>query len=430
MKTKLKRFSLNVRTLICALTMLGVFFATSCEKEAITPLEEPTEDVSLKASSNSVNLNISSASASTEQSPNVASNVLDGSTNTRWSGYGSSVNFYVNLSSEATIDYLKIAYYKGDQRKSYIEIYTRASSNDSWNKVGTKTSSGNTTDYQTFDVSNSNGKYIKIVCKGTSSGQWNSITKLQVWGTGDSNGGGDNGGDNGGGDNGGGSSGKPSGVLNLSPWELTLPIPESSSQPNNPKDIYQPSLNDYSHSEYFHLNGSGNGVVFKAHCGGTTTSGSSYPRSELREMNSGYSSSSQKASWSTSSGTHTMFIRQAITHLPNKKKHVVAGQIHDKNDDVIVFRLEGSKLFIDINGNDGPTLTNNYSLGTEFTVKFVASGGKIKCYYNGSLKYTYSKKTSGCYFKAGCYTQSNTSKGDSYSAYGEVVIYDLWVSHN
>ena len=85
--------------------------------------------------------------------------------------------------------------------------------------------------------------------------------------------------------------------------------------------------------------------------------GSGYPRSELREMTS---SGSANASWSTTSGTHTMEIRQAITHLPVVKPHVVAGQIHDAGDDVIVCRLEGSKLFIDQNGVNGPVLTTNY----------------------------------------------------------------------
>ena len=37
--------------------------------------------------------------------------------------------------------------------------------------------------------------------------------------------------------------------------------------------------------------------------------------------------------------------------------------------------------------------------------------------------------TTGCYFKAGCYTQSNESKGDKPESYGEVVIYKLVVEH-
>jgi len=35
----------------------------------------------------------------------------------------------------------------------------------------------------------------------------------------------------------------------------------------------------------------------------------------------------------------------------------------------------------------------------------------------------------GCYFKAGCYTQSNTDKGDTPKSCGEVVMYGLEVTH-
>jgi Alginate lyase len=141
------------------------------------------------------------------------------------------------------------------------------------------------------------------------------------------------------------------------------------------------------------------------------------------------------ASWSSGSGTHTMEIDEAITHLPVVKPHIVAGQIHDASDDVIVFRLEGQKLFIDINGTDGPTLNSAYVLGTRFKVKFVVSGNQTKCYYNDVLKYTLSKSYSGAYFKAGAYTQSSCKSGgtpgpsESCSAYGEVLIYNVTVTH-
>lgn len=124
-----------------------------------------------------------------------------------------------------------------------------------------------------------------------------------------------------------------------------------------------------------------------------------------------------------------MFIDEAITAVPKKKKHVVAGQIHGADDDLIVIRLEFPKLFIDINGKTGPTLDANYVLGKRFTVKFVAESGKIRIYYNGSQNpsHTLTKSTSGCYFKAGAYTQSNCSKESDCSSnnFGEVVIYNL-----
>lgn len=214
----------------------------------------------------------------------------------------------------------------------------------------------------------------------------------------------------------------PSQILNLTNWKETLPTGTSGS----PTEIVQTSLASYTMSPYFHVNSTCNGVVFRAPVNGVTTSGSGYPRSELREMaNNG----KDKASWSTTSGINTLFIDQAITAVPKTKKHVVAGQIHDASDDVIVIRLEYPKLFIDINGNDGPTLDANYVLGKRFTVKFVSSEGKINIYYNGSAApaYTLSKSGSGYYFKAGAYTQSNCSKETDCSSnnYGEVVIYNL-----
>jgi len=222
----------------------------------------------------------------------------------------------------------------------------------------------------------------------------------------------------------------PAEVLDLTNWKVTLPIGSSGS----PTEIKQPQLQTFVNTSYFRPNTACDGVVFRGTTNGVTTSGSSYPRSELREMTS---NGTANASWSSSSGTHTMIIDQEILAVPQGKKHVVAGQIHDANDDVIVIRLEFPKLFVDINGATGPTLDANYTLGKRFTVKFVASGGKVDIFYNGGATpaYTLNQNFSGGYFKAGAYTQSNCSTESSAGAtcgdsnFGEVVIYALSVDH-
>ena len=219
----------------------------------------------------------------------------------------------------------------------------------------------------------------------------------------------------------------PSEVLDLSNWKHTLPTGSSKK----PKEIKQTELNTYSDNAYFYSNKNCDGVTFRAPVNGVTTSGSGYPRSELREMSN---NGKDMANWSTKSGTHTMYIDQAITAVPKNKKHVVAGQVHDSEDDVIVIRLEYPKLFVDINGKAGPTLDPNYTLGKRFTVQFLATEGKIKVFYNGGKDpvYTLNKSGEGNYFKAGAYTQSNCSKEKlcDKSNYGEVVIYDLEVKHS
>lgn len=166
------------------------------------------------------------------------------------------------------------------------------------------------------------------------------------------------------------------------------------------------------------------GWRFRAHCGGTTTSGSHYPRCELRELNRNGS----LARWSTTSGKHTMIGEFTITHVPKNKPHVVVAQIHDSRDDVVMVRLEGKRLFVEANGKDIGVLNKNYQLGTRFRVKIRAKDGMIKV-RSGLKRISYGRRTSGCYFKAGCYTQSNTTY-DAATDYGEVIVHALSVAHS
>lgn len=214
----------------------------------------------------------------------------------------------------------------------------------------------------------------------------------------------------------------PAKILNLTNWKLTLPTGTAES----PAEIKQPELANFLLDPWF-VTANG-GVRFRAAVNAPTTSGSSYPRSELREMTN---NGKDKANWSATAGTHTMTIDEAITATPLKKPHVVAGQIHDSSDDIIVIRLEGNHLFVDVDGDTVKSLDTNYTLGKRFTVKFEVSGGVTKIYYNGTEMYTLTKDYSGAYFKAGAYTQSNCSKEDvcSDGNYGEVIIYSLTVTH-
>lgn len=230
----------------------------------------------------------------------------------------------------------------------------------------------------------------------------------------------------------------PADILNLTDWKETLPTGSTGS----PTEIKQPALATYTNDPYFKVNATCDGVIFRAPTDGVTTSGSTYPRSELREMTGG---GTANAAWTNTSGKHTMFIDQAIMAVPQVKKHVVVGQIHDGSSDVIVIRLEFPKLFVDIGGTQGAVLDANYTLGKRFTVQFVAENGKVDIYYNGSTtsSYTLNQSFTGAYFKAGAYTQSNCCTEDNLprtcgamtgaacgpNNFGEVVIYNVRLDH-
>lgn len=199
--------------------------------------------------------------------------------------------------------------------------------------------------------------------------------------------------------------------INLSKWKLTLPTPLGG---DDPEEIYP--IGTFEKPPWFdRILGA---ILFRAPVEGATTPNSSYPRSELREMD--------PKIWSNLTGVHEMVIEQAITAVPGGKPHVVAGQIHDAADDVIMIRLEGKRLFVESRGNEIGDLNTAYELGTRFRVALRAEPGMIRVFYNGVEKARLTGSFSGCYFKAGCYTQANESNG---SGYGEVVVYALTVTH-
>jgi hypothetical protein len=342
---------------------------------------------------------------------NVAANTLDDNLSTRWSAEGDGVWIQYDLGTAQTIGSVSIAWHKGDTRRDTFDVLL---SNDatSWTPVlSGKTTSGTTLQLQNYDFADTSGRYLRIVGHGNTSNDWTSITETTV-----------NGADGGGS---GGGCKYPADVLDLTNWYEGLPIGE----PEKPRNVEQPELATFSIDPWFKATPDCTAVQFRAAVNGVTTSGSSNPRSELREMTD---SGTTKASWSSTSGTHTMVIDEAITALPQERPYIVAGQIHDASDDVSVFRLEGSKLYI-TNGNDKYKLvTDNYALGTRFEAKFVVSEGQIRAYYNGVLQATLSKSFSGAYFKAGAYTQANCTNSSpcSDSNYGEVKIYKLTVSHD
>ncbi|RED96601.1 polysaccharide lyase family 7 protein [Marinoscillum furvescens] len=400
--------------------------------------------------SGSGQLSVASVSASAHDG-NVPENTLDGSLSTRWSANGSGQYITFDLGSSQDVSSLKVAWYKGDQRSASFKIRL-GNTTSSLSDVYVGNSSGSTLNLETYDFTTTNARYVRITGFGNSQNTWNSITEVEIYGTDGGSGGGDggSGGGDGGSGGGGGSASVPSDLMdNCNQWKITYPDgTEDKTLCNEPNN------------EYFFVNGTGDGIVFKApiRSNNGTTPNSSYVRSELRERKPDGSSD---VYWTTS-GTHVVYVKQAITHLPMNKNHLVATQIHGNKsegiDDAMVLRLEGSHLFLSFNGGQlrsDHTIKTNYSLGTTHEVIFEVINGKHYCYYSedGNLKNAYANGSASsylvkdgsnnhvmdrsygdAYFKVGNYTQSNAdregSDTDNPNNYGEVVVYDFYVSHN
>jgi hypothetical protein len=214
----------------------------------------------------------------------------------------------------------------------------------------------------------------------------------------------------------------PADLINLDDWYLTLPTGEKG----DPDDVHPPDLGSFMDGDWFRLNETRDGVVFRANAGGVTTENSNYPRSELREMRDG-----ALASWSNETGTHTMSLRQAVTRVPEVKPHVVTAQIHGGDDDVVLVRLEGEKLMAQYDDGDSEIVIDPaYRLGTPYDLRIVAADRRIEIFYNNGLAAEIPRSGSGWYFKTGSYVQSNPQRGDSPDAVAEVVLYSLRVEHS
>jgi hypothetical protein len=156
-----------------------------------------------------------------------------------------------------------------------------------------------------------------------------------------------------------------------------------------------------------------------AHLDGGTTPGSSYPRVEFRELEL---DGTTKSAWDPdASGYHYIKALGRVTKLPPNKPHVVLLQCHDGSDDTVQLRVEGTNVKATINGSTVATLSSSFALNTDYyymiRVEGTGSASVIKIYWGtteaalSTPAYTSSStgRSTGWYFKAGSYAQSNTS---------------------
>jgi len=117
---------------------------------------------------------------------------------------------------------------------------------------------------------------------------------------------------------------KPPGTnFDLTHWKLTLPVDASGQTSGTATEISAAQLAaGYTNALYFQT-GEGGTMVFWCPVNGATTGGSSFPRSELREM---LDPTNSEVNW-TAHGTHILDAQCRVTEVPSSQK-VIIGQIH------------------------------------------------------------------------------------------------------
>lgn len=173
-------------------------------------------------------------------------------------------------------------------------------------------------------------------------------------------------------------------------------------------------------SAYFKPTADGLGYVFTTPVNGVHTSGSTFPRTELREVNPDGSN----AGWKVSDGvTRTFQGVYKVTHLPAGDRETTLFQIHNGDTEVTTVRLDdnGSAMNVVVRKNGSilaPNLLSNYAYGTSFKIKVVVNT-RVKISINDTqvFDYAFSGLTVGptgtFYLKAGNYLQANPTTASS-----------------
>ena len=120
--------------------------------------------------------NAAAVTASTNDG-NVPANAIDNKLSTRWSGNGNGAWLQIDLGSVRTIGHVKIAVHQGNARRNRFKIWV-ASDPTTATEVWSGESSGTTTQQETYDFTDIQGRYVRYVGSGYTSGGTNGTCLL------------------------------------------------------------------------------------------------------------------------------------------------------------------------------------------------------------------------------------------------------------
>jgi len=232
----------------------------------------------------------------------------------------------------------------------------------------------------------------------------------------------------------------PSGNFDLSNWKITLPVDQGGSLGGTAIEVK--NLSGYKNSKYFYTGPDG-AMVFYAPVDGATTKGSSYARSELREMKG-----SEKAAWKLSEGGF-MSATLEVDSAPVREGvggRLVVGQIHGQDHELVRLYWEnGTVYFVNDRAGAGNSETKftlkdkggatpDVSLNEKFSYTINAKGSSLEVdvhadgrVYESTTKINSVWQSDTFYFKAGTYLGANETNG---SGAGQTSFYALHFNHD
>jgi hypothetical protein len=113
---------------------------------------------------------------------NVPANAIDGNLATRWSGNGEGASLTLDLGSEQTVGFVKLAVYQGNGRQNRFDLQV-SSDGASWSNVLTNATTSTTTQLQTIEFGDVLAGHVRYVGHGNTVNMFSSLTEVEVWGS-------------------------------------------------------------------------------------------------------------------------------------------------------------------------------------------------------------------------------------------------------
>ena len=173
------KFGLNryAKTLLCVIPSILLSCSVNDQEDLLF------SDNTSQLSSSSVKIDIQSVTADKTYDSYVAANTIDDSFSTRWRADGTSINLVADLGATKSVDYIRLSHSSGSSRKYYFEVWVRETSSSSWVKLEKFTTEGNSTSLVSYDITDSNARFVRVKCNGNDVNDRNEIKKFEVWGT-------------------------------------------------------------------------------------------------------------------------------------------------------------------------------------------------------------------------------------------------------
>jgi len=100
---------------------------------------------------------------------------------TRWAVEGKDHWLQLDLGAVKTVSRAAIAWFSGNRRRAVYAVETSVDA-EKWTRVFDGQSSGNTLGLEPVEFDAAKARYVRIVCRGNSENEWNSITEVAVYG--------------------------------------------------------------------------------------------------------------------------------------------------------------------------------------------------------------------------------------------------------